>query len=170
MPTKFNWWKRLLLIFSIIMVPKLIPKTFSISWNKNSNVAAFMSNWKSAVHQSEQSQLRYIFYFFCMKTNCMIKYCDIFQQLRTFLIEKKDAEFIFIEHETAGTLKKPTRCQLIGFIADLINEQYCSAKQKEISNICHATIELFPSLQDGNGGIVGFFLLIFEINFCFLSI
>lgn len=73
MPTKFNWWKRLLLIFSIIMVPKLIPKTFSISWNKNSNVAAFMSNWKSAVHQSEQSQLRYIFYFFCMKTNCMIK-------------------------------------------------------------------------------------------------
>lgn len=67
-----------------------------------------------------------------------------------------------------GALKKATRCKLIAFIVDLINEQYSAPTQKEIASVCHATIKLFPCLKDETGGIVRvYFSFHLEMFACF---
>lgn len=88
-----------------------------------------------------------------------------FQQLRAFLITNKNAESIFLEHETTSALKKASRCKLVGFIAEMINEQYCAPTQNEIASICRATIKLFPCLKDETGGIVRIYFSFHSILF-----
>lgn len=77
------------------------------------------------------------------------------QQLRVYLIQKKDGRLIFDEHNSLNILQKKTRLKLINYLADLIDDEYeGDASQIEIGWICLATVELFPCLKDENGGIV----------------
>lgn len=73
------------------------------------------------------------------------------------MVVRKNAESIITEHERSNSLKKATRCKLMGYLVDLIDEEYAGkASSQEITYICEATIMLFPSLRDEDGGIVSF--------------
>lgn len=62
---------------------------------------------------------------------------------------------ILDEHGLSNCLQKRSRTKLINYLADLVDDQFeCYASQNEIISICTATVELFPSLQDVDGGIV----------------
>lgn len=75
--------------------------------------------------------------------------------MRQYLIQKKDGLMILDVHALSNCLQKKSRIKLINYLADLIDDQFDgNASQNEIISICTATAELFPSLQDVDGGIV----------------
>lgn len=96
-----------------------------------------------------------------------------FQKLKTYLTVKKGAQFIFDQHETTNMLMKGTRLKLLDYLCDLIDEEYGGeASRREIEMICRATIELFSSLKDKDGGIVSSFnqkmfssINLYQLNF-----
>lgn len=82
----------------------------------------------------------------------------IFQQLRCYLVSRKNAEFILHEHERRNALMKKSRLKLMSILVDLIDDEFGgNATNTEIRFICEATVQLFPSLADEDGGIVSVF-------------
>lgn len=70
-------------------------------------------------------------------------------------MSKKFGESILSESQQ---LSKQMRIKLVNYLGDLISEDFDgNASKSEINIICAATIQLFPSLADENGGIVSIF-------------
>lgn len=91
------------------------------------------------------------------------------QSLHNF-ITKQNQDSLFDEHEMLKFLSPQSRRSLIKCLVQFINDEYSgNPTNADITNVCHATINLFSFLKvekSDIGGIVRILLLVFVLIHC----